>query len=328
VPFQWLHDSTPLLGLSEPGFDVGVLEMSLSFLGGRTLASLTAEETRNPVKAWGFLMDLEPGMWSSTPTVLRIFLNHPRFDAAHLTRLKDFLLIGEAVTPDLVEKLRRRFPDATLWNGYGPTEASVIVTLEEIDLSSYIYPQEISIGRPLAHAEVDLIENEIWISGPALSPGYLGGVVSEAFRADHENVWFASGDGAHVNEDGKFYYRERLTREFKVSGHRISLGEVEELILRQPGVTHAAVLPWPDASNARGLDAFVKCDTPAMVATALAQFLPEPAVPRRFIEVRDWPLNSNGKTNFAALTQLATPTPAEAHPAPATERSDEPPELR
>ena len=73
-------------------------------------------------------------MWISTPA-LRAALSvwTQPFNQDMLPQLKWPLLAGEALLPSLVSQLYDRFPRAEVWNGYGPTETTILTSSQSID---------------------------------------------------------------------------------------------------------------------------------------------------------------------------------------------------
>jgi Non-ribosomal peptide synthetase modules and related proteins len=51
-----------------------------------------------------------------------------KFAEAMLPRVRRFLFCGETLAPQTAAQLLARFPQAQVWNMYGPTEATVATT--------------------------------------------------------------------------------------------------------------------------------------------------------------------------------------------------------
>ncbi len=58
--------------------------------------------------------------------------------------------------------------------------------------------------------------------------------------------YYLTGDGGHRDEDGYFYIMGRIDDVINVSGHRLSTGEMEEIISRHPAITECAVVGIAD----------------------------------------------------------------------------------
>ncbi|CAN8017550.1 unnamed protein product [Ixodes persulcatus] len=81
---------------------------------------------------------------------------------------------------------------------------------------------------------------ELHIKTPAVTRGYSRktGTVS----AVDENGWLASGDLVYYNEDGRFYYYERMKSLIKCLDYEVAPCELEEILLSHPFVAEAVVV--------------------------------------------------------------------------------------
>ncbi len=113
-----------------------------------------------------------------------------------------------------------------------------------------------SIGLPLPDLEVRIVdietfedvvpgqEGEIWLKGPAVSPGYLN--KPEETAKAFEKGWFRSGDLGRVDEDGYYYLTDRCKHIIISGGENISPKEVEGVINRLDDVLESSVVGIPD----------------------------------------------------------------------------------
>ncbi|MBA5759844.1 AMP-binding protein, partial [Escherichia coli] len=67
-------------------------------------------------------------VWVSTPTFADLCLLDENFNQENNPRLTRFLFCGEVLAKKTASELLDRFPDAVIYNTYGPTEATVAVT--------------------------------------------------------------------------------------------------------------------------------------------------------------------------------------------------------
>ena len=113
-----------------------------------------------------------------------------------------------------------------------------------------------SIGLPLPGLEVKIVdietfadvvpgqEGEIWLKGPAVTPGYLN-KPEETARA-FEKGWFRTGDLGKVDEDGYYYLTDRYKHIIISGGENISPKEVEAVINKLDDVIESSVVGIPD----------------------------------------------------------------------------------
>lgn len=101
-------------------------------------------------------------------------------------------------------------------------------------------------GEPLSAGK----EGYVAIRLP-LPPGCLPGLWrnEERFVAGylaHFPGYYQTGDGGYKDEDGYFYIMGRVDDVINVSGHRLSTGEMEELVAMHPSVAECAVVGIAD----------------------------------------------------------------------------------
>jgi len=93
---------------------------------------------------------------------------------------------------------------------------------------------------------------------PGLTPGLWG--EPERYERDY---WlripgvYCSGDAAHVDEDGYFWFSGRADEVMNIAGHRLGTIEVESACLKHPGVAECAVVGRPDELRGEVISAFV-----------------------------------------------------------------------
>lgn len=148
--------------------------------------------------------------------------------------LRLVILGGEQVHEAAVTRWRERFGDRVrLVNTYGPTEATIIATLAELDGS----PGRPPIGRPIGDTHVYVIDpdgrlappgaaGELCIGGAGVARGYLGRPepTTERFTDLHGERVYRTGDRVRWRPDGQLEFLGRLDDQVKVRGFRIEAG--------------------------------------------------------------------------------------------------------
>ncbi|GAA2425110.1 amino acid adenylation domain-containing protein [Streptomyces glaucus] len=229
---------------------------------------------------------------------------------------------------ELGRDLATRFLAATagtgtrLHNYYGPTEATVDVSLLEVDDR----PGPVTIGRPAANTRLYVLDDtgrpcpvgvpgELYISGVQVARGYLNRPEknAEKFTADPFRPgarMYRTGDLARWQENGEVLYLGRRDHQVKLRGFRVELGEIEQALADQTGVGRAVVLVQKDPAGAEFLCAYVENATPAQPASpaelraALGTRLPAYMVPTHYVFTDAVPVTRNGKADRRALLAL------------------------
>ncbi len=167
-----------------------------------------------------------------------------------------------------------------------------------------------SIGLPLPDLQVRIVDHktfldvvpgqtgEIWIKGPAVTPGYWR-KPDETAKA-FEKGWFRTGDLGRVDEDGYYYLTDRLKHIIISGGENISPKEVETIINQVEGVAESSVVGVPDEKWGEKVAAAVVTKPGAQVnAEEIQRFCREHLhnwkCPKEIVFRKELPKNRMGK---------------------------------
>ncbi|MFG2907534.1 amino acid adenylation domain-containing protein [Kitasatospora sp. NPDC048286] len=231
-----------------------------------------------------------------------------------------------------------------VFNHYGPTEATVGVTVHEV-LPGEHGPGSTPIGTPLAGARCYVLDGagrpvppgvtgELYLGGERLARGYLGrpDLTAERFVEDPFNGgrMYRTGDLARWRRwgsprpeagGGVLEYLGRADDQIKVRGYRVEPGEIEAALTALPGVTQAFVTVRGEGIR-QNLVAYLEraggapAPAPADLRTALGEVLPDYMVPARFVVLDRLPLLAHGKIDRKALPEPEDTAPAAGHVEP------------
>jgi D-alanine--poly(phosphoribitol) ligase subunit 1 len=319
---QFLEGGETFLNQAPFSFDLSVMDLYLSLATSGTLFSIGKEEIENPKKLYSAFGRSAITSWVSTPTFAQMCLVERRFGQAMLPELRRFLFCGETLAPETASQLLDRFPEANVWNTYGPTEATVACASVRVtrDLLARYSPLPIGVPMPgtkifVGDAKAEPVaegdRGEIIIAGTNVSAGYLGRpeLTNSSFfhlgglRAYH------TGDWGRIKDDFLFF-EGRIDGQVKVNGHRIELGDLEENLRALPTVADAVVLPIVRKGVAESLAAFVvlvqrgpesEFELGTQLRAQLAERVPVYMLPRKILFYDAFPITANGKTDRRAL---------------------------
>lgn len=153
------------------------------------------------------------------------------------------------------DELAGILPDTRVCMHYGLTEASRSTFMEFHQDASHMD----SVGKASPHTEIKILdengveceagnEGEICIKGEHVTHGYLDLPVGDSFFGDY----FRTGDWGYETEDGYVYLISRKKELINVGGKKVSPIEVEEQLLKIPGVEDCACIGVPDDNEVLG----------------------------------------------------------------------------
>jgi amino acid adenylation domain-containing protein/non-ribosomal peptide synthase protein (TIGR01720 family) len=241
---------------------------------------------------------------------------------------------GEASRWDWVSRLPELNSEATVFNHYGPTEATVGVLTYRVQLGRDERSHSTTpLGRPLANTQIYLLDKhgkpvpigvpgEIHIGGANVARGYLNRpelttekFISDAFRRCSGGRLYKTGDLARYLPNGDVEFLSRTDDQVKIRGFRIELKEIEAVLRQHPNVREAIVLCRNDTSNSNRLVAYTVSGPVAASSTELRTFLtqrlPDYMVPATFMRLDALPRTPHGKVDRQALPMPAPEASAE-----------------
>ncbi|MCX4750207.1 amino acid adenylation domain-containing protein [Kitasatospora sp. NBC_01287] len=235
---------------------------------------------------------------------------------------KALVLGGEASSYAWARELAA-YGRCSVFNHYGPTEATVGITVHEVRPEA---PEgdghgSTPIGRPLAGARCYVLDagrrpvppgvpGELYLGGDRLARGYLGRpeLTAERFVEDPygEGRLYRTGDLVRWRADGTLDFLGRSDHQIKVRGYRVEPGEIEAALAALPGVTQAVVLARGEGVR-QNLVAYLERPghseplVAAELRAKLLDLLPDYMIPARYVSLERFPLQAHGKVDRKAL---------------------------
>ncbi|MGH3655050.1 MAG: amino acid adenylation domain-containing protein, partial [Micromonosporaceae bacterium] len=296
------------------GFDISVQEIFTALASGATLVLIGEQERYEPASVAQTVRRHGVERLIMTYTALRSLMDGD----PEMPSLRELISVGEPL--ELTPRIRRflaRHPDCGLFNEYGPTEASIIVTSHTVDPDAADRPP---IGRPIANVVARVLDErrrpvpvgvvgELCLGGACLAREYVGlpGQTDAAFIPDPEapgGFLYRTGDLARWLPGGVLEHLGRIDDQVKIRGNRVEPGETERVLRGLPDVPDAAVVAGTDPHGDTCLIGYVVADEPAVIGELpdrLAGTLPSYLIPTAWVELAELPVNASGKLDRTRL---------------------------
>ena len=267
-----LHDDDLFWCTADPGWVTGTsYGIAAPLLCGVT--SIVDEAEFDAERWYRVLAEHRVNVWYTAPTAIRLLMRAgtelPK--AFDLSNVRFAGSVGEPLNPEAVwwahENLGLPFHD----NWWQTETGGIMIANVVVDP---IRPG--SMGRPIPGVEAAIVrrrdpddprrglefvgadvdgELALRAGWPSMFRGYLND--DERYRACFVDGWYLTGDLAHRDDDGYFWFVGRADDVVKTSGHLIGPFEVESALMEHMAVAEAAVIGKPDAVAGNVLKAFI-----------------------------------------------------------------------
>ncbi|MFF2516399.1 amino acid adenylation domain-containing protein [Streptomyces sp. NPDC058086] len=301
-------------------FDISLWQLVSGLLvGGRTL--LVEQEVILDVQR--FVDKIVEGRVAAlqvVPSYLDVVVSCLRQHPRELPDLRCVSVTGEALKKELTERWFAVQPGIKLVNAYGLTETSDDTNHEVMDRA----PERILLGRAVNNVCVYVVDEHltpvplgapglIVFSGVCVGRGYINDPerTRQAYLADPHREGarlYRGGDYGRWQPGGKLEFLGRRDTQVKIRGFRIEIGEIENTLLRVPGVRDGAVVVAERADQSKHLVAFYSGPRALdgdVLPARLGESLPEYMVPSAFHWRESLPLTANSKIDRKTLQTLA-----------------------
>lgn len=291
-------------------FDLSVHDI---FLAWSTGACLCVPDDNSSFAMSRFIREKQPTVWFSVPSVVELMdrMRLLKEDTFPSVRLSFFC--GEALSLHSAEAWKKSVSHSRIINLYGPTEATIAISQYELPEKNEKWKSEIgivSIGKVFKGNSFTIRNDELLLSGNQVVDSYFENKEADhaAFIIDEVSgiKWYLTGDIVKTDNDGDLFYLGRKDSEVKISGYRVNLKEIENVLAKHEKVARAVVV-YDNTADSQGIIlGFV-------LAVAGQQpeekelddlcrgLLPWYMLPGKFIFVDDIPLNLNGKVDINEL---------------------------
>ncbi|HEX2300419.1 MAG TPA: amino acid adenylation domain-containing protein, partial [Pseudonocardiaceae bacterium] len=303
-------------------FDISLWQLvSALLVGGRTV--LVEQEVILDVARFVDTVERRRvGVMQVVPSYLEVVLSYLEQHPHELADLRCVSATGEALKTELAQRFFAARPGNTLVNAYGLTETSDDTNHEVMRAAPV--GDRMPLGPVVQNVHVYVVDEQlnpvplgapglIAFSGVCVGRGYVNDPerTRAAYLSDPHRPGqrlYKGGDYGRWRPDGKLEFLGRRDSQVKISGFRIEIGEIDNTLLRVPGVRDGAVVVAERPDRGKHLVAFYSGEQALEVDVLrerLGASLPHYMVPVAFHWRESLPLTANGKIDTKALTALA-----------------------
>ncbi|GAC1407649.1 MAG: long-chain fatty acid--CoA ligase [Burkholderiaceae bacterium] len=203
--------------------------------------------------------------WTSIPTMMIDFLSNPRLGEYDISSLRRVSGGGAAMPAAIAQKLFD-LTGLEYMEGYGLSETMAAThtnppqRLKKQCLGIPIFNVDSRVIDPTTLAALPPHEvGEIVMEGPQVFEGYWKDAqkTSEAFIELDGKRFFRSGDLGYMDDEGFFFFTDRLKRMINASGFKVWPAEVESMMYQHPAVHECCIIASRDAYRGETVKAVV-----------------------------------------------------------------------
>jgi acetyl-CoA synthetase len=262
--------------------------------------------------AWMCALEEEDvSVWYTAPTALRMLMREPPavFESLRVPRLRYLASVGEPLNPEAIAWGRRTL-GLDVHDTWFQTETGGILIANRADLP--IRPG--SMGKPVEGIEAAILDDQgamlpdgevgrlcIRRGWPSMFLGYLQ--QPEATAGKFTGAYYDSGDRAHRDADGYYWFAGRADDVINTAGHLVSPFEIESALLERPEVAESAAIAAPDDLLFERVVAFVVLRPGVQASTrlgvelriAVSNRVSTYGAPRDIVFVSSLPKTKSGK---------------------------------
>lgn len=235
----------------------------------------------NPRDIKSFIKDLVKvpfTVLAGVNTLFNALLNQPKFTNLNFSHLKLSVAGGMALQKVVADKWQQVTSNCIL-EGYGLTEASPVITINQLSTSHFTG----SIGLPIPSTDITILDEhdnqvpigevgELCVKGPQVMAGYWCNP-EETKKVFTVDGWLRTGDIVRIDEQGFIYLVDRKKDVIIVSGFNVYPNEVEDVLVSHPGVLEAGVIGVPDGVSGEDVKAFIVKKDSALTEEEIREYV-------------------------------------------------------
>jgi len=290
-------------------FDLSIFPMWYCFKVGGTLFYPTTKEKLNLIH---YIKKKKINIFCSTPSLIDYFQNLNLLKKQIFHNIKLSVFCGEPFFVKQFKLWSQVCKNSKIFNTYGPTEATCFCSYYQCNkkylkgISENVY---ISIGKFFKNIRCYLINNKkssneeghLLLSGDQVFSGYLNKkkFSSTSFKKIKSRFYYKTGDHI-IKKKNNYFFSKRIDRQIKVSGFRVELKEIENLLNKYTKKYNFVFY----SDKSKEIIAVLRKSNKTLnnIKKYLGQNLPEYMIPKKLVLMKNFPLTLNQKIDFKKIT--------------------------
>jgi fatty-acyl-CoA synthase len=280
-------------------------------------ATLVVLESFDPLLALASVQKEKCTAIYGVPTMFIAELNHPMFAMFDLSTLRTGIMAGSPCPMEIMKRVIADMKCRDITIAYGLTEGSPVMTQTSTD--DPIEMRVSTVGQRLPGIEVRIV-NE---ANAEVPPGTPGEVVCRGYnvmkgyynlpeataQAVDQDGWLHSGDLGTMDDQGYFKITGRIKDMIIRGGENISPREIEEYLLRMPGLKDIQVAGIASPKYGEEVGAFViPKDGATLTEEDVRDFchgqIANFKIPKYVFFVDSYPMTASGKIQKYKLREM------------------------
>jgi amino acid adenylation domain-containing protein len=329
IPVDTSEPAPVVAHLLNPAFDAAIMEIYTALLNGSKLCCVDEATLLDPCALSATFRHEQVAFAVLTPA----FLSHLLHAVPEMFKSLRMLVVGGDRFKSSDARQAVKYVRGTVFNGYGPTENTVVSTLYRIPSDPRDIPADIPIGQAVEGSIACIVDaqqrlvppgvvGELVVAGDGLARGYLNSTLDASRFVPVEINGltvraYRTGDLARLHpRDMQLQFLGRRDQQVKIRGHRVEVAEIDRALLGHPAVCEVAtILHQSNGAPEAELISFVttspsesqvsNADLRDRLETHAREKLPPYMAPKAVIVIERLPLTNNGKVNSRSLAQIA-----------------------
>lgn len=203
------------------------------------------------------------------PTMFQMLLDHEDFSSFDLSSLKMLAYGAAPMSVALLSRVIKAFPGVEIFQTFGMTEASPILTTLDSRYHVLEGPNGNklgSVGRPVNHVELKIVDEdgntladgetgEILARGENIMTGYLN--LPEQTAEALQDGWYHTGDAGYLDAEGFLFLEGRVKDMIVSGGENVYPIEIENVLSHHPSIHQCAIIGIPHETWGEAVHAIV-----------------------------------------------------------------------